>query len=67
MLPLVRPWRSLDSDLRKYFKDERIRLGFSFQSKYLGMSPFSCPVCSAFFRFWSMSMGCFILWADAVR
>ena len=27
MLPLVRPWRSLDSDLRKYFQDERIRLG----------------------------------------
>ena len=43
MLPLLRPWRSLDSDLRTYFKDERIRLGFSFQSKYLGMSPFTCP------------------------
>ena len=43
MLPLLRPWRSLDSDLRNYFKDERIRLGFSFQSKYLGMSPFTCP------------------------
>ena len=36
LLPLLRPWRSLDSDLRSYFKDERIRLGFSFQSKYLG-------------------------------
>jgi phytoene desaturase len=43
LLPLLRPWRCLDADLNTYFKDERIRLGFSFQSKYLGMSPFSCP------------------------
>jgi phytoene desaturase len=43
LLPLLRPWRCLDADLQTYFKDERIRLGFSFQSKYLGMSPFSCP------------------------
>ncbi|MFK4985447.1 FAD-dependent oxidoreductase, partial [Klebsiella pneumoniae] len=32
-----------DSDLARYFGDERIRLAFSFQSKYLGMSPFRCP------------------------
>ncbi|MEM7680837.1 MAG: phytoene desaturase family protein [Planctomycetota bacterium] len=43
MLPLVRPWASVDSDLRKHFSDPRIRLAFSFQSKYLGMSPFQCP------------------------
>lgn len=43
MLPLVRPWASVDKDLRRYFDDPRIRLAFSFQSKYLGMSPFSCP------------------------
>lgn len=42
-LPHLRPWNSLDTDLRRYFSDERIRLGFSFQSKYLGMSPFQCP------------------------
>ena len=39
----LRPHRSVDSDLATYFKDERIRLAFSFQSKYLGMSPFRCP------------------------
>ena len=39
----LRPHRSVDSDLGVYFKDERIRLAFSFQSKYLGMSPFRCP------------------------
>lgn len=43
LLPLMKPWLSLDGDLRSHFKDERIRLGFSFQSKYLGMSPFRCP------------------------
>src|SRR5262249_45612513 len=43
MLPLVRPWASLDGELGRYFRDPRVRLAFSFQSKYLGMSPFSCP------------------------
>jgi phytoene desaturase len=43
LLPLLRPWRSLDSELGRYFRDPRIRLAFSFQSKYLGMSPFRCP------------------------
>jgi phytoene desaturase len=43
LLPLVRPWLSLDSELGRYFRDPRVRLAFSFQSKYLGMSPFNCP------------------------
>ena len=43
ILPTLRPWRSLDSELRRYFSDQRVRLAFSFQSKYLGMSPFECP------------------------
>jgi phytoene desaturase len=59
MLPLLRPWRSLDSDLRKYFQDERIRLGFSFQSKYLGMSPFSCPSLFSILSFLEYEHGVF--------
>lgn len=43
LLPLLRPWNSLDRELGRYFQDPRIRLAFSFQSKYLGMSPFQCP------------------------
>lgn len=43
LLPVIRPHQSLDSYLRRFFSDERIRLAFSFQSKYLGMSPFKCP------------------------
>lgn len=43
MLPLLRPWLSLDGELSRYFQDPRLRIAFSFQSKYLGMSPFRCP------------------------
>jgi phytoene desaturase len=42
-VPRLRPWRTVDADLARYFKDPRVRLAFSFQSKYLGMSPFKCP------------------------
>ncbi len=43
LMPLLKPWRSLDAELGTFFSDERIRLAFTFQSKYLGMSPFRCP------------------------
>ncbi len=59
MLPTLRPWSSLDSDLRKYFSDDRIRLGFSFQSKYLGMSPFTCPSLFSILSFLEYEHGVF--------
>jgi phytoene desaturase len=43
MLPMLRPHQSIDTYLKRFFHDKRIRLAFSFQSKYLGMSPFRCP------------------------
>ncbi len=43
LLPSLRPWLSLDRELNRYFRDPRVRLAFSFQSKYLGMSPYRCP------------------------
>jgi phytoene desaturase len=43
LLPWLRPWRSLDQEVARYFRDPRIRLAFTFQAKYLGMSPFRCP------------------------
>jgi phytoene desaturase len=43
LLPILRPWKSVDGELHRYFQDPRTRLAFSFQSKYLGMSPFNCP------------------------
>jgi phytoene desaturase len=59
LLPLLKPWRSLDGDLRTHFKDERIRLGFSFQSKYLGMSPFRCPSLFSILSFLEYEHGVF--------
>jgi phytoene desaturase len=59
LLPLLRPWASLDDDLRLHFEDERIRLGFSFQSKYLGMSPFRCPSLFSILSFLEYEHGVF--------
>lgn len=43
LLRYMRPFDTIDSDLKRFFTDERIRLAFCFQSKYLGMSPYQCP------------------------
>ncbi len=42
-LPILGIGKSLFSNLGNYFKPELIRLIFTFQSKYLGMSPWECP------------------------
>lgn len=34
---------SMYDELGKYFKSEDLKMAFTFQSKYLGMSPWSCP------------------------
>lgn len=59
LLPLVRPWNSLDRDLKRYFRDPRVRLAFSFQSKYLGMSPFRCPSLFSILSFLEYEYGVF--------
>ena len=43
VLPYLKPWKSLHKELASYFRDPRLQLAFTFQSKYLGMSPFQCP------------------------
>ena len=40
---VLRPWSSVAGDLERLFTDERVRLAMSFQTKYLGMSPFHAP------------------------
>jgi phytoene desaturase len=35
--------KSLFKNLGRYFNQEKMRLAFCFQSKYLGMSPWDCP------------------------
>jgi len=42
-LPYLALNHSVFSNLGRYFKEEKMRLVFSFQSKYLGMSPWQCP------------------------
>lgn len=42
-LPHIALGRSLYQVLADYFKSEELRLAFTFQSKYLGMSPWDCP------------------------
>ncbi len=42
-LPHIAPGRSLYDVLSHYFRSEELRLAFTFQSKYLGMSPWDCP------------------------
>lgn len=58
-LSKLRPHRSVDQDLGTYFRDERIRLAFSFQSKYLGMSPFRCPSLFTILSFMEYEYGVF--------
>ncbi len=43
LLTVLKPQRSLWDELGNYFSDDRVKVGFTFQSKYLGMSPFNCP------------------------
>ncbi|MFP5227355.1 MAG: phytoene desaturase family protein [Acidobacteriota bacterium] len=42
-VPHIAAGRSLHSVLASYFRSEELRLAFTFQSKYLGMSPWDCP------------------------
>jgi len=43
LLPTLKPWKSLHAEMADFFDDPRLQLAFTFQSKYLGMSPFQCP------------------------
>ncbi len=59
LLPTIRPGQSIDQYLKGFFQDPRIRLAFSFQSKYLGMSPFRCPSLFSILSFLEYEYGVF--------
>ena len=59
MLPMLRPHQSIDTYLSRFFQDPRVRLAFSFQSKYLGMSPFRCPSLFSILSFLEYEYGVF--------
>lgn len=42
-LPYVATTKSVMDVLGGYFNDDRLKLAFTFQAKYLGMSPWKCP------------------------
>lgn len=42
-LPVLDAHKSLYNHLGNYFKEEELKLSFTFQAKYLGMSPWKCP------------------------
>ncbi len=42
-LPYVATTKSVVDVLDHYFPDDRLKLAFTFQAKYLGMSPWKCP------------------------
>jgi phytoene desaturase len=58
-LPMLRPWSTVDRDLARHFRDPRVRLAFSFQTKYLGMSPFRCPALFTILSFLEYEHGVF--------
>lgn len=53
----ILPLSTVDQDLTRFFKDPRVRLAFSFQTKYLGMSPFRCPNLFTFLAFLEYEFG----------
>ncbi len=58
-LRYLRPWASVNDDLKRHFADPRTRLAFTFQSKYLGMSPFRCPSLFSILSFLEYEHGVF--------
>lgn len=58
-LPALNPWRSVGRELQHYFRDPRLTLAFSFQAKYLGMSPFQCPSLFSILSFLEYEHGVF--------
>jgi phytoene desaturase len=64
---LVKPWKSLGQELESYFKDPRLVLAFSFQAKYLGMSPFKCPSLFSILSFLEYEHGVFHPYGGCAR
>lgn len=56
-LRYIVPLSSVDDELQRFFRDPRVRLAFSFQTKYLGMSPFRCPNLFTFLAFLEFEFG----------
>lgn len=58
-LPHLSLGKTLYDVLGKYFTDEKLKLAFTFQSKYLGMSPWECPGAFSILSFMEHAYGIF--------
>ncbi|MCX7721649.1 MAG: phytoene desaturase family protein [Verrucomicrobiae bacterium] len=74
VVPYLKPWKSLHAELAEFFRDPRLQLAFTFQSKYIGMSPFKCPSLFSILSFleyeygiWHPIGGCNALTANMAR
>ena len=74
VLPFLKPWKSLHAEWAGYFKDPRLQLAFTFQSKYLGVSPFQCPSLFSILSFleyeygiWHPTGGCNAITSNMAR
>ena len=56
-LPYVLTHRSVHDVLGDYFTEERLKLAFTFQAKYLGMSPWHCPALFSILSFTEYRFG----------
>lgn len=57
VLPYIATKKSVVDVLDGYFKDDRLKLAFTFQAKYLGMSPWSCPALFSILSFIEYQFG----------
>ncbi|PPA72364.1 phytoene desaturase family protein [Jeotgalibacillus proteolyticus] len=58
-LPQLSLGKSLYTVLSNYFQHEELKLGFTFQAKYLGMSPWECPGAFSILSFMEHEYGIF--------
>ncbi|MCU0780115.1 MAG: phytoene desaturase family protein [Akkermansiaceae bacterium] len=56
-LPYVATAKSVMDVLEGYFDDDRLKLAFTFQAKYLGMSPWKCPALFSIIAFLEYQFG----------
>jgi len=56
-LPHLSLGKSLMGVLGNYFTEEKLRICFTFQAKYIGMSPWECPAAFAIMPYIEHSMG----------
>lgn len=57
--PSLNLGRSLYGELSRYFKHDELRIAMTFQSKYLGMSPWQCPAAFTILSYMEHSQGVF--------